>query len=65
MFTNELTAGQLNFKESTWANTAGSNNSEAMASVNTDFIINGPLGGGLAGLNLFMSARIERDDFNG
>jgi hypothetical protein len=65
LFTNELTAGQLNFKESTWANTAGSNNSEAMASVDTDFIINGPLGGGLAGLNLFLSARIERDDFNG
>jgi hypothetical protein len=27
--------------------------------------INGPLGGGLAAMNMFMSGRTERDDFNG
>ena len=65
LFTNKLTAGQLVFEENTWSNTAGTNNPDAMASVDTDFTINGPLGGGLAGLNLFLSSRTERDDFNG
>jgi hypothetical protein len=65
LFTNKLTAGQLAFEESTWSNTAGANNANAMAAVNTDFTINGPLGGGLLGLNLFLSSRTERDDFNG
>ena len=65
LFTNELTAGQLNFQGSTWANTAGSNNPEAMATVEPQIIVNGPLGGGLQALNMFLGARTERDDFNG
>ena len=65
LFTNQLTAGQLSFEASTWSNTAGSNNPEAMADVDTQMIINGPLGGGLQALTMFMGARTERDDFNG
>jgi hypothetical protein len=65
LFTNELTAGQLNFQGRTIANTAGSNNPEAMAEVNTQLIVNGPLGGGLQALNMYMASRIERDEFNG
>jgi hypothetical protein len=65
LFTNKLTAGQLVFEDRTWSNTAGTNNPDAMATVSPDFTINGPLGGGLAALNMFMSGRVERDDFNG
>ena len=65
LFTNQLTAGQLRFEDSEWSNTAGANNPDAMASVDTQMIINGPLGGGLQALGMFMSARTERDDFNG
>ena len=36
-----------------------------MATVAVDFGVNGPLGGGLAALNMFLSGRVERDDFNG
>ena len=65
LFTNKLTAGQLVFEDRTMGNTAGSNNPSAMATVAVDFGVNGPLGGGLAALNMFMSGRVERDDFNG
>jgi len=65
LFTNELTAGQLTFAESTISNTAGSNVPDAMADVNVDMEIQGPLGGGLQALNMFLGARTERDDFNG
>ena len=65
MFTNKLTAGQLVFEERTMSNTAGTNNKDAMATVIPDFNVTGPLGGGLAALNMFMSGRVERDDFNG
>ena len=47
------------------SNTAGSNNPDAMTTVSPTFIVNGPLGGGLAALNMFFSARTERDEFNG
>ena len=65
LFTNKLTAGQLVFEDRTMGNTAGSNNPSAMATVAVDFGVNGPLGGGLAALNMFLSGRVERDDFNG
>jgi hypothetical protein len=65
LFTNKLTAGQLSFEDRTMSNTAGSNNPDAMATVAVDMTIQGPLGGGLAALNMFMSGRTERDDFNG
>tara|TARA_Y200000002_G_scaffold363_1_gene344 strand:+ start:10271 stop:15844 length:5574 start_codon:yes stop_codon:yes gene_type:complete len=65
LFTNELTAGQIKLSGLIMSNTAGSNNESAMASVSPQFIVNGPLGGGLAALNMFMSSRTERDDFNG
>ncbi|MBG11465.1 MAG: hypothetical protein CMD92_09945 [Gammaproteobacteria bacterium] len=65
LFTNKLTAGQLVFEDTTMANTAGANNPNAMASIAPTFTVNGPLGGGLAALNMFMSGRVERDDFNG
>ena len=65
LFTNKLTAGQLVFEDRTWSNTAGTNNPDAMATVSPSFTVNGPLGGGLAALNMFMSGRVERDDFNG
>ena len=65
LFTNKLTAGQLVFEDTTWSNTAGTNNKDAMATISPDFTVNGPLGGGLAALNMFLSGRVERDDFNG
>ena len=65
LFTNELTAGQLKFEGRTWSNTAGTNNPEAMASVDPLFEVRGPLGGGLQALNMFLGARIDRDEFNG
>lgn len=65
LFTNKLTAGQVVLEGRTISNTAGSNNPEAMTSVDTLIDINGPLGGGLQALNMFMSSRTERDDFNG
>ena len=65
LFTNKLTAGQLVFEDTTWSNTAGVNIPDSQASVLVDMTINGPLGGGLAALNMFMSGRTERDDFNG
>ena len=65
LFTNKLTAGQLTFEGRTMSNTAGTNNPDAMTTVAPDFAVNGPLGGGLAALNMFMSGRVERDDFNG
>jgi hypothetical protein len=65
LFTNKLTAGQLVFEDTTMGNTAGANNPNAMASIAPTFTVNGPLGGGLAALNMFMSGRVERDDFNG
>jgi len=65
LFTNTLVAGQLKFEDRTWSNTAGSNNPEAMATVAPQMIINGPLGGGLQALTMFLGARIDRDDFNG
>ena len=65
LFTNQLTAGQLRFEEREWSNTAGSNVPDAMASVDVLMTINGPLGGGLQALNMFLSGRTERDDFNG
>ena len=65
LFTNKLTAGQLVFEDTKWSNTAGANIPDAMATVSVDFAVNGPLGGGLAALNMFMSGRVERDDFNG
>ena len=55
MFTNKLTAGLLVFEDRTMGNTAGSNNPSAMATVAVDFGVNGPLGGGLAALNMFLS----------
>jgi len=65
LFTNKLTAGQLVFEDTTWSNTAGVNIPDSQASVLVDMTINGPLGGGLAAMNMFMSGRTERDDFNG
>ena len=65
LFTNALTAGQVIITSREINNTAGSNNPTAMTSVNPTFVVNGPLGGGLAALNMFFSARTERDDFNG
>ena len=65
LFTNELTAGQIKLGARTISNTAGANNPSAMATVSPSFTVNGPLGGGLAALNMFFSARTERDDFNG
>ena len=65
LFTNKLTAGQLVFEASTMSNTAGSNNPDAMTSVEQLFTVNGPLGGGLQALNMFLGARIDRDEFNG
>ena len=47
------------------SNTAGSNNALAMTDINVGMTINGPLGGGLQALGMFMAARTERDDFNG
>tara|TARA_B100001057_G_scaffold434012_1_gene463312 strand:- start:297 stop:5897 length:5601 start_codon:yes stop_codon:yes gene_type:complete len=65
LFTNALTAGQVIITSREINNTAGSNNPSAMTAVNPTFTVNGPLGGGLAALNMFFSARTERDDFNG
>ena len=65
LFTNDLTAGQVKFSSRTISNTAGSNNVNAMTAVSPNFEIRGSLGGGLAALNMFFSARTERDDFNG
>jgi hypothetical protein len=65
LFTNKLTAGQLVFEDTTWSNTAGVNVPDSQANVLVDMTINGPLGGGLAAMNMFMSGRTERDDFNG
>ena len=65
LFTNELTAGQIKLGARTISNTAGANNPSAMATVSPSFTVNGPLGGGLAALNMFFSARTERDEFNG
>ena len=65
LFTNKLTAGQVVLEGRTMSNTAGSNVPEAMTSVDTQFVVNGPLGGGLQALNMFMAGRVERDDFNG
>ena len=65
LFTNELTTGQIKLQGRTISNTAGSNNPDAMTTVSPTFIVNGPLGGGLAALNMFFSARTERDEFNG
>ena len=65
LFTNSLTAGQVIITSREINNTAGSNNLNAMTSVSPTFTVNGPLGGGLAALNMFLSSRTERDDFNG
>ena len=65
LFTNSLTAGQVIVTNREINNTAGSNNLNAMTSVSPTFTVNGPLGGGLAALNMFLSSRTERDDFNG
>ena len=65
LFTNELTTGQIKLSGTTISNTAGSNVPDAMTTVNPQFIVNGPLGGGLAALNMFFSGRTERDEFNG
>lgn len=65
LFTNKLTAGQLVFEASTWSNTAGSNNPDAMASFEPQINVTGPLGGGLQALNMFLGSRIDRDEFNG
>jgi len=65
LFTNDLTAGQVKFAGRTISNTAGSNNVNAMTAISPNFEIRGSLGGGLAALNMFFSARTERDDFNG
>ena len=65
LFTNELTAGQIKLSGTTISNTAGANNPDAMTTVSPLFTVNGPLGGGLAALNMFFSGRTERDEFNG
>ena len=65
LFTNELTTGQIKLSGTTISNTAGANNPDAMTTVSPLFTVNGPLGGGLAALNMFFSGRTERDEFNG
>ena len=65
LFTNELTAGQIRMGGRTMSNTAGSNVPDAMASVGPLFTVNGPLGGGLQALNMFLAGRTDRDEFNG
>jgi hypothetical protein len=65
LFTNKLTAGQVVLEDNVMSNTAGSNNALAMTDINVGMTINGPLGGGLQALGMFMAARTERDDFNG
>ncbi len=65
LFTNQLTAGQVVIEDNNMSNTAGSNNAEAMTQVDPLFIVNGPLGGGLQALNMFLGGRMERDEFNG
>ena len=65
LFTNKLTAGQSILEDTTYSNTAGSNNPSAFITIDKVVDIQGSLGGGLAALNLFLSSRTERDDFNG